>query len=69
MHRNRLQTSSFLSIHVLDTASGIPADGMQIDLHRIKGEIPLRFGVNDATSHYHVPFLVSLFSFATCRES
>lgn len=113
--------SGFLTTHVLDTASGIPAAGMQIDLYRIKGEtrahvvqmttnadgrtdspilpagdfevgqyelvfqagayfgrdedisflneIPLRFGINDAASHYHVPLLVSPFSFSTYRGS
>lgn len=30
-------------------------------------EVPLRFGINDATSHYHVPLLVSPFSFSTYR--
>jgi 5-hydroxyisourate hydrolase len=32
-------------------------------------EIPLRFGMNDPTSHYHVPLLVSPFSFSTYRGS
>jgi 5-hydroxyisourate hydrolase len=113
--------SGFLTTHVLDTASGIPAAGMRIDLFRIDGdarahvvtmvtnddgrtdspilpadafeigqyelvfqagayfgrdeeisflnEIPLRFGINDAASHYHVPLLVSPFSFSTYRGS
>lgn len=113
--------SGFLTTHVLDTASGIPAAGMQIDLYRLNGgtrahivtmitnddgrtdspilpkedfvvgqyelvfqagayfdrtedirfldEIPLRFGINDAASHYHVPLLVSPFSFSTYRGS
>ena len=113
--------SGFLTTHVLDTASGIPAAGMRIDLFRIDGdarahvvtmvtnddgrtdspilpadafeigqyelvfqagayfgrdeeisflnEIPLRFGINDVASHYHVPLLVSPFSFSTYRGS
>ena len=32
-------------------------------------KIPIRFGINDATSHYHVPLLVSPFSYATYRGS
>ncbi len=31
--------------------------------------IPIRFGINDPTSHYHVPLLVSPFSFSTYRGS
>ncbi len=113
--------SGFLTTHVLDTASGLPAAGMQIDLYRLDesgrhhvvgmvtnddgrtdspilptddfvvgkyelvfqagayfgrdeaihflDEIPLRFGINDPTSHYHVPLLVSPFSFSTYRGS
>lgn len=33
------------------------------------GDIPIRFGINDAASHYHVPLLVSPFSFSTYRGS
>jgi 5-hydroxyisourate hydrolase len=122
--RHRILEASmtgFLTTHVLDTASGIPAAGMQIDLYKITAdarvhlvgmvtnddgrtdrpilpaeafevgqyelvfqagayfgrdedisfldEIPLRFGINDASSHYHVPLLVSPFSFSTYRGS
>ncbi len=115
------EMSGFLTTHVLDTASGLPAAGMQIDLYRLEGdgrthlvrmvtnddgrtdspilpaadfavgryelvfqagayfgrqedisfldEIPLRFGINDPSSHYHVPLLVSPFSFSTYRGS
>jgi 5-hydroxyisourate hydrolase len=31
--------------------------------------IPLRFGVQDASSHYHVPLLVTPWSFSTYRGS
>ena len=31
--------------------------------------IPIRFGINDATSHYHVPLLLSPFGFSTYRGS
>lgn len=111
----------FLTTHVLDTASGLPAAGMTIDLFRLEGDtrahlvtmvtnsdgrtdspilpeadfavgryelvfqagayfgraddpaflddIPIRFGINDPASHYHVPLLVSPFSFSTYRGS
>mmetsp|Transcript_21040 Transcript_21040/g.42954 ORF Transcript_21040/g.42954 Transcript_21040/m.42954 type:complete len:303 (-) Transcript_21040:112-1020(-) len=32
-------------------------------------EIPLRFGIDDPTEHYHVPLLVSPWSFSTYRGS
>lgn len=32
-------------------------------------EIPIRFGINDATSHYHVPLLLSPFGYSTYRGS
>lgn len=31
--------------------------------------IPLRFGISDAASHYHVPLLLSPFSYSTYRGS
>jgi 5-hydroxyisourate hydrolase len=31
--------------------------------------IPIRFGINDATSHYHVPLLLSPFGYSTYRGS
>ncbi|MCG3266971.1 hydroxyisourate hydrolase [Yoonia sp. I 8.24] len=113
--------TGFLTTHVLDTASGLPAAGMTVDLFRLDGgtrdhlitmvtnddgrtdgpilpadafaigkyellfqagayfardenisfldEIPIRFGINDPASHYHVPLLVSPFSFSTYRGS
>lgn len=32
-------------------------------------EIPIRFGVADATTHYHVPLLVSPWAYSTYRGS
>jgi 5-hydroxyisourate hydrolase len=113
--------TGFLTTHVLDTANGVPAAGMQVDLFRLDGnarkhvttmttnadgrtdspilpaadfavgryelvfhagdyfgrsedprfldDIPIRFGINDPASHYHVPLLVSPFAFSTYRGS
>jgi hydroxyisourate hydrolase len=33
------------------------------------GEVPIRFGIDDPESHYHVPLLCSPFSFSTYRGS
>ncbi|WP_460275204.1 hydroxyisourate hydrolase [Celeribacter sp. ULVN23_4] len=118
-------TSGFLTTHVLDTAKGLPAEGIEIALYRVSGnshkkiatavtnadgrtdtpilpagkfkvgiyeliffagdylrrtgqvseeplfldQIPLRFGINDAESHYHVPLLLSPYSYSTYRGS
>lgn len=115
----------YLTTHVLDTARGLPAAGMVIDLFSIEGEtrthirsmttnsdgrtdsqilpvgefavgtyelvfhagayldavdtppeaprfldvIPIRFGVSDDASHYHVPLLLSPFGYSTYRGS
>ena len=113
-----------LTTHVLDTASGIPARGMRVELHRIDGTalplaaistnsdgrapapllegdalrtgeyelhfhvadyfrqhgttlpkppfldvVVIRFGIADAAQHYHVPLLVSPWSYSTYRGS
>lgn len=115
-----------LTTHVLDAASGTPAQGLKIDLFRIEGDrreklktvetnsdgrveggpmligetflagqyelvfhagdylrakglvlpepafldmIPIRFGIADETAHYHVPLLLSPFSYSTYRGS
>lgn len=117
--------TGYLTTHVLDTALGLPAAGMRIDLYRLTGdqrerirsattnndgrtdshvlpagefdtgvyelvfhagpyldgtaggsegprfldEIPIRFGVDDPDAHYHVPLLISPFSYSTYRGS
>ncbi len=117
--------AGFLTTHVLDTARGLPAEGLAITLCRLDGEervalarmhtnadgrtdspilpqesfatgeyelvfeagaylratgqagaeplfldqIPIRFGISDAGSHYHVPLLLSPFGFSTYRGS
>ena len=114
-----------LSTHVLDTANGCPATGMQVTLQRLDGEqavtlktvaldadgrtggplldaaamavgryrllfavapyfrargtelpepafidtVQLDFGIADADGHYHVPLLVSPWSYGTYRGS
>lgn len=117
-------TKGFLTTHVLDTARGVPAKGMTIELYaldngrdllrsmqtnadgrtdsqilpegefrvgnyelvfhvgayldvigvpqespRFLDEIPIRFGISDPESHYHVPLLISPFGYSTYRGS
>ncbi|MEL6437502.1 MAG: hydroxyisourate hydrolase [Pseudomonadota bacterium] len=118
----------FLTTHVLDTARGMPAAGIEIALYRVTGnshkkiamavtnadgrtdepilpkgkfkegqyeliffagdylrkaglasedpetllfldQVPIRFGISDAASHYHVPLLISPFAYSTYRGS
>jgi 5-hydroxyisourate hydrolase len=115
----------YLTTHVLDTARGVPAEGLRITLYRLSGayrteiasvatnsdgradapilkgdafvageyelvfragdylresdqigpgiafldEIPIRFGIADAATHYHVPLLLSPYGYSTYRGS
>ncbi|MCR8550812.1 hydroxyisourate hydrolase [Salipiger sp. P9] len=115
----------YLTTHVLDTARGLPAEGVKIALYKVSGnshrkiaetvtnddgrtdnpilpadkfepgtyelvffagdylratgqsgaeplfldQIPLRFGMSDPDAHYHVPLLLSPYSYATYRGS
>ena len=117
--------AGYLTTHVLDTARGCPAEGIEIALHDLGTEpprliarartnaegrtdapilaaadfapgcyelvfhvgaylrrsgqagpeplflddIPIRFGINDAGAHYHVPLLLSPFGYSTYRGS
>ena len=45
-------------------ASGQAAEGVLF-----LDEIPIRFGVPDASQHYHVPLLISPFGYSTYRGS
>ena len=122
--QNGVTTMGRLSTHVLDTASGCPAEGVMIRLDRMDGaspltirtsvtnkdgrtdqplleaatyqpgtyvltffirayfektlgaghspfldEIPIRFTISEVDGHYHVPLLVSPWSFSTYRGS
>ena len=114
-----------LSTHVLDTANGTPAEGINLELYRLEGSnqvllkslktnndgrtdelllteetmqvgeyvivfyvadyfataetdstkpsflnrIPIHFGIADASGNYHVPLLVSPWSYSTYRGS
>ena len=120
-----MAAKGYLTTHVLDTARGVPAEGIEILLYRVSGnshrkiaeavtnadgrtdspildtgkfktgtyelifkagaylrdnglaggdplfldEIPIRFGMDDAEAHYHVPLLLSPFGYGTYRGS
>ena len=43
--------------------------GLQLDAPKFLDVIPIRFGISDTDSHYHVPLLVSPFGYSTYRGS
>ncbi len=45
------------------------AQGVESQEPRFLDVIPLRFGVADASQHYHVPLLLSPYSYSTYRGS
>ncbi len=45
------------------------AEGIDLPEPKFLDEIVLRFGISDAAEHYHVPLLVSPFSYSTYRGS
>lgn len=50
-------------------ASGQAAEGRGSDAVLFLDRIPIRFGVPDASQHYHVPLLISPFAYSTYRGS
>lgn len=47
----------------------LDSQGAPSDKPRFLDRIPLRFGVADASQHYHVPLLLSAFAYSTYRGS
>lgn len=50
-------------------ASGQAGEGQGADAILFLDRIPIRFGVPDASQHYHVPLLISPFAYSTYRGS
>ena len=67
-----LPTSKFeLGCYELLFQAGVYFDALNIisDTPRFLDEIPIRFGISDIDSHYHVPLLLSPFGYSTYRGS
>jgi len=47
----------------------IDAHGLNGDAVKFLDQIPIRFGIDDAEAHYHVPLLLSPFGYSTYRGS
>ena len=60
-----------VGIYELDFAAGdyFAALGVAVPQPRFIDVVTLRFGIADATAHYHVPLLVSPYSYSTYRGS
>ncbi|APE44793.1 hydroxyisourate hydrolase [Sulfitobacter alexandrii] len=43
--------------------------GSPAESPRFLDEVPIRFGISDATAHYHVPLLLSPYGYSTYRGS
>ncbi|MEZ5463779.1 MAG: hydroxyisourate hydrolase [Lysobacteraceae bacterium] len=58
-------------IYELDFAAGnyFAAGGTELPEPRFLDVVTLRFGIADPTAHYHVPLLVSPWSYSTYRGS
>lgn len=54
---------------VFETGAYLDANGAPAEDPRFLGDIPIRFGISDADSHYHVPLLLSPFGYSTYRGS
>ena len=54
---------------VFDVAGYFEARGVQLPEPNFLNQVSLDFGVADATAHYHVPLLVSPWSYSTYRGS
>lgn len=55
-----------LTFHV---GAYLDAQGTPPSAHRFLDLVPIRFGIDDADAHYHVPLLVSPFGYSTYRGS
>jgi 5-hydroxyisourate hydrolase len=58
-----------LVFHAGDYFASIAATGTPLPQPRFVDRVVLRFGVADADAHYHVPLLVSPWSYSTYRGS
>lgn len=54
---------------IFDVESYFRAKGMDLPQPAFLGKVPLDFGIADAQAHYHVPLLVSPWSYSSYRGS
>ncbi len=54
---------------VFEAGAYLDASGTPAEDPRFLDQIPIRFGISDPQSHYHVPLLLSPFGYSTYRGS
>jgi len=54
---------------LFDAGAYFDAQGVALPDPKFLDLVPIRFGISDAGSHYHVPLLLSPFAFSTYRGS
>lgn len=54
---------------LFDVGGYFTQQGIELPSPRFLEHVPIRFGIADATTHYHVPLLVSPWSYSTYRGS
>ena len=54
---------------VFKAGAYLDAVGAPLEDPRFLSDIPIRFGISDPDSHYHVPLLISPFGYSTYRGS
>ena len=54
---------------VFDVGEYFEGEGLATTMPPFLGHVPVRFGVADPTTHYHVPLLVSPWAYSTYRGS
>ena len=54
---------------VFEAGAYLDQSGVPPETPRFLDEIPIRFGISEAESHYHVPLLLSPFGYSTYRGS
>ncbi len=65
--QDQFQTGTYeLVFHAGDYLRATGQDGAE---PLFLDQVPLRFGMNDADAHYHVPLLLSPYSYSTYRGS
>ncbi|MGF1577209.1 MAG: hydroxyisourate hydrolase [Cyanophyceae cyanobacterium] len=54
---------------VFEVADYFASSGLAVPELPFLGQVPIRFGIGDEGSHYHVPLLVSPWAYSTYRGS
>ena len=62
------QAGRYEIVFIVDDYFSIKTPSLSKD-YPFLGSIPIRFGIEDALTHYHVPLLVSPWSYSTYRGS